>query len=59
MAAYLMPDQPWHKIRSFGNILRHEYDKIELDRLFDIVKRDLPGLYAACKITLERDLKQE
>ena len=26
MAAYLMPDQPWHKIRAFGNVLRHEYD---------------------------------
>lgn len=26
MAAHLMPDQPWNKIRAFGNILRHEYD---------------------------------
>ncbi len=24
MAVHLMPDQPWQKIRSFGNILRHE-----------------------------------
>lgn len=29
MAAHLMPDQPWQKIRSFGNVLRHAYDEIE------------------------------
>jgi uncharacterized protein with HEPN domain len=54
MAGYLMPDQPWHKIRAFGNILRHEYDAIEPDRLFDIVKTELPSLSAACVTTLQR-----
>ena len=54
MAAYLMPDQPWHKIRSLGNFLRHEYDDIEQGRLFDIVKNELPGLCAACEVALER-----
>ena len=47
MALHLMPDQPWQKIRAFGNILRHEYDKIREDKLFEIVKSDLPGLYAS------------
>ncbi len=32
-AAVLMPDQPWHKFKSFGNVLRHGYDSIEEDRL--------------------------
>jgi uncharacterized protein with HEPN domain len=27
-AAMLIPDQPWDKIRAFGNVLRHEYDEI-------------------------------
>jgi hypothetical protein len=27
-----MPDQPWQKIRSLGNRLRHEYDAIREDR---------------------------
>ena len=54
MAAYLMPDQPWHKIRAFGNVLRHEYDAIEPDRLFDIVKTEIPRLSAACEVTLQK-----
>jgi hypothetical protein len=37
-----------------GNFLRHEYDGIGQDRLFDIVKTELPGLCAACEIALER-----
>ncbi len=54
MAAHLMPDQPWQEIKSFGNVLRHEYDTIREDRLFDIVKSDLPGLCAAAEEALRR-----
>jgi uncharacterized protein with HEPN domain len=54
MALYLMPGQPWQKIRAFGNILRHEYDNITEDRLFEIVRTDLPGLCAAAEDALQR-----
>jgi uncharacterized protein with HEPN domain len=54
MALYLMPDQPWQKIRAFGNVLRREYDNIREDRLFDIIKTDLPGLRAAAEDALQR-----
>jgi uncharacterized protein with HEPN domain len=54
MALHLMPNQPWHKIRALGNIIRHEYDVIEPDRLFDIVATALPGLCSACEITLRK-----
>jgi uncharacterized protein with HEPN domain len=47
LAPVLMPDQPWNKIRAFGNVLRHEYDVIREDMLFEIATKDLPGLYAA------------
>jgi uncharacterized protein with HEPN domain len=47
LAPVLMPDQPWHKIRAFGNVLRHEYDVIREDMLFEAVTKDLTGLYAA------------
>ena len=47
MAGHVMPDQPMQRIRSFGNILRHECDSIREDRLFEIVRSDLPGLHAA------------
>jgi uncharacterized protein with HEPN domain len=49
-----MPDQPWHEIRALGNRLRHEYDAIREDRLWDIVQIDLPSLRAACEGALRR-----
>jgi uncharacterized protein with HEPN domain len=54
MALYLIPDQPWQRIRAFGNVLRHEYDGIREDRLFEIVKIDLPGLCGAAEEALRR-----
>lgn len=51
-AAEMMPDQPWPKIRSLGNRLRHEYDGIREDRLWDIVQTDLASLCAACETAL-------
>jgi uncharacterized protein with HEPN domain len=54
LAATLMPDQPWHEIRALGNRLRHEYDAIREDRLWDIVQIDLPSLCAACEDALRR-----
>jgi uncharacterized protein with HEPN domain len=54
MAFHLMPDQPWQKIKSFGNVLRHEYDAIREDRLFEIVKINLPDLHAAAEEALRR-----
>lgn len=52
--AALMPDQPWQKIRSLGNRLRHEYDAIREDRIWDIVQIDLPALRSACEDALQR-----
>jgi len=54
LAPALMPDQPWHEIRALGNRLRHEYDAIREDRLWDIVQIDLPPLRAACEGALRR-----
>ena len=54
-ALLLVPNQPWAKIRALGNRLRHEYDSIREDRLWDIVEADLPGLCAACENALQRD----
>ena len=54
LAPVLMPEQPWQKIRAFGNRLRHEYDDIREDRLWDIVQVDLPTLLTACEAALHR-----
>lgn len=58
-AEELMPGQPWQRIRGFGNRLRHNYDSIEEDRLFEIVKNDLPALSAQATSAMENLRKSE
>ncbi len=53
-APELAPEQPWQQIRSLGNRIRHEYDRLRVERLWEIVKDDLPSLRAACELALER-----
>ena len=53
-AAVLLPTQPWHKIKAFGNVLRHEYDDILKPRLWDIVQNDLPPLLSASEAALQK-----
>jgi uncharacterized protein with HEPN domain len=54
LAPTLVPAQPWPAIRGLGNRLRHEYDAIREDRLWDIVQLDLPPLCAACELAVLR-----
>jgi len=54
LAPSLVPGQPWPEIKALGNRLRHEYDAIREDRLWDIVQVDLPPLRAACEDALRR-----
>jgi uncharacterized protein with HEPN domain len=54
VASTLVPGQPWQEIRALGNRLRHEYDLIREDRLWDIVQIDLPPLRSACEDALRR-----
>jgi hypothetical protein len=54
MAAHLMPDQPWRKIGSFANVIRHEYDATRDDYPFGIVKNDFPRLCAAAEEALRQ-----
>lgn len=54
LAESLVPGQPWKEIRALGNRLRHEYDAIREDRLWDIVQVDLPPLCAAREEALQR-----
>jgi uncharacterized protein with HEPN domain len=39
LAPSLVPGQPWQEIRALGNRLRHEYDAIREDRLWDKDRR--------------------
>jgi uncharacterized protein with HEPN domain len=42
-----VPEQPWRAIRSLGNILRHEYEGVDLNAIWRIVADDLPALKLA------------
>ena len=51
------PGVPWPEIRALGNFLRHEYDRIESERLWLVVERDLPPLKQAV-LTALHELRQ-
>jgi uncharacterized protein with HEPN domain len=51
-AATLCPDVPWSEIRGLGNWLRHQYDRIDLETLWNTVQDDLPSLRAATRRAL-------
>jgi uncharacterized protein with HEPN domain len=46
------PAVEWFKIRGFRNVLVHDYLGVDLDMIWNIVERELPGL----KVTVERML---
>jgi len=52
-AAELMPAQPWSEIRGMGNHLRHAYDRLSLDIVWDVVARDLPELASDAREALK------
>ena len=47
--ALLVPDQSLKKIRGLGNILRHAYDRIDDQVIWDTLTQDIPALRAACE----------
>ena len=51
-AAELMPEQPWRDIRGMGNRLRHAYDRISLDVIWNSARNDLPSLAADARRAL-------
>jgi uncharacterized protein with HEPN domain len=51
------PEVPWEKIHGLGNLLRHEYRRIDPDILWSIVSEHLSALDTAAA-ALERDLKE-
>jgi uncharacterized protein with HEPN domain len=38
----------------FGNVLRHAYDQVDPDRIWEIATRDVPLVMAAAKEALQR-----
>jgi uncharacterized protein with HEPN domain len=46
-APMILADVPWRQIRDLGNLLRHAYDKIDLEIIWHTITDDLPPLKAA------------
>lgn len=46
--AKIAPDLPVAAVRGLGNLLRHEYDQINLEIVYATVINDLPELRAGC-----------
>ena len=42
-----MPGIPWRDIRGFGNWLRHQYDGVDVEMVWNTIQQDFPLLKAA------------
>ena len=49
-----MPGQPWADIRGMGSRLRHAYDRMNLDVIWNTIREDLPRLAADVQGALKR-----
>jgi len=48
-------DYPWYKVRSFRNMIAHEYFNIKLPAVWQIIEEDLPGLKLAVQTILKNE----
>ena len=53
-AEALMPGHPWGDIRGMGNRLRHAYDRLDLDILWNTARERVPALAADARRALAR-----
>jgi uncharacterized protein with HEPN domain len=42
-----LPQIPWTKMARMRDLLIHAYDRVDLDKVWDTVQNDLPGLISA------------
>jgi uncharacterized protein with HEPN domain len=43
------PEIPWSKVAGIGNVLRHDYERIAADLLWNLLQDDLLTLETACR----------
>ena len=53
-AETLCPGVPWRDMRGIGNWLRHQYDRVEVETVWNTIQDDLPPLKAAVEKALAR-----
>ena len=52
IAEQVEPDIPWSDIRNIGSVIRHDYDEVRVDDIWNTVQNDLDPLKAACERAL-------
>ena len=48
-------DYPWYKVRSFRNLISHEYFNIKLEAVWRIIENDLPELKKIINVILDNE----
>lgn len=48
-------DYPWYQVRTFRNLISHEYFQIKMEAVWDIVANNLPGLKNVIGEVLEKE----
>ncbi|MBX3502429.1 MAG: DUF86 domain-containing protein [Alphaproteobacteria bacterium] len=41
------PEIPWRRVADLGNVLRHAYDRVDQNRLWEILVGDVSALHLA------------
>ena len=54
----LCPGLPWHDIRGIGNWLRHQYDRVDVETVWNTVTDSLPALKTAVRLALNPQEEQ-
>jgi len=49
------PQIPWKEVAGMRDIIAHEYFGVKLERIWDVVKRDLPGLKNKIKSIIQKE----
>lgn len=50
-----LPGIPWKQAKGMREVMAHDYDKLDLDILDDVISSDLPRLIAAIDAALAAD----